>query len=281
MEPAVDRDITEVEFASRVIWRSSTLPVVVDFWAPWCQPCRILSPTLDRLERAANGAWELVKVDIDREPALASRYRITSIPALMGFRDGQRVSEMLGAQPEPEIRAFLTRLLPSEVDRLVSEATAALQGGDSAQAEQQLRKALAAEPVNTRALLALGSVLLDDSRLNEAAEFLEQVPPLTEEGRSARALLARLRFSRHAVAESADGQSGTMSPEDARWTEGNRAAANGDFRAALNHFLWLVESNRQYRDDCGRRAVLSVFDILGPDHPLTLEFRSQLSSLLF
>ena len=114
-----------------MVARSSIVPVVVDFWAPWCQPCRILSPTLERLERAANGAWQLVTVDIDGEPSLARDFRITSIPALKGFRDGRVVAEMLGAQPEAAVRAFLAGLLPSEADRLVSEAMEELQAGSN------------------------------------------------------------------------------------------------------------------------------------------------------
>ena len=110
MGPVVNRDVTTTEFPERVVARSRTVPVVVDFWATWCQPCRVLSPTLERLERAANGAWELMKVDIDRERILAEQFRITSIPALKGFRDGQVVAEMLGAQPESAVRAFLAGL---------------------------------------------------------------------------------------------------------------------------------------------------------------------------
>jgi putative thioredoxin len=281
MGPVVDRDVAEANFADRVIARSSVVPVVVDFWAAWCQPCRILSPTLDRLERSANGAWELVKVDIDREPELAKRYRISSIPALMGFRNGQVVAEMLGAQPEPAVRAFLARLQPSEADRLISEAESALIAGDQTQAESSLREALKEEPGNARALLALGSLLLDDDRLDESAETLERIPPQTDEGRRARALLSRLRFMREAAADSAESQVGADTPEWAHWIAGNRAAAGGEFREALRQFLWLVENARRFHDDGGRSAALAVFDILGPDDPITLEFRPQLSSLLF
>ena len=281
MEPVVDGDVAEANFADRVIARSSVVPVVVDFWAAWCQPCRILSPTLDRLERSANGAWELVKVDIDREPELAKRYRVSSIPALMGFRDGQVVAEMLGAQPEQAVRAFLAQLRPSEADRLISEAESALLAGDHAQAENSLRKALKGEPGNARALLALGSLLLEDGRLDESASTLELIPPLSEEGRNARILLARLRFKRDAAAGNDESQVGADTPQYAHWIAGNRSAAAGDFRDALSQFLWLVENDRRFHEDGGRSAALAVFDILGPDDPITLEFRPRLSSLLF
>lgn len=282
MGPVAERDVSQAEFEDRVIARSSVVPIVVDFWAAWCQPCCILSPTLDRLEQSADGAWELVKVDIDREPVLANRYRITSIPALKGFRDGQVVAEMLGAQPESAIRAFLTRLVPSEADRLVSDAEDVLRSGNLALAEGKLREALSMEPAHGRGLLALGSLLFDYGRLDEAAAVLEQIPFMTDEGAKARTLLSRLLFRREAANLGAvDARQSDETPADAHWAAGNAAAAAGDFREALDHFLWLVENDRRYRDDGGRRLVLAVFDILGPGDPTTLEFRPRLSSLLF
>ena len=278
----VDRNIAGADFAERVVSRSALVPVVVDFWAAWCQPCRILSPTLERLERASEGAWELVKVDIDREPALANQFQITSIPALKGFRDGRVVAEMLGAQPESAIRSFLAGLLPSEADRLVAEAADVLRTGSYEQAENILRRALAVAPEHGPGLLALGSLLSEHGRLDEAAEVLERIPAMTNEGRRARATLARVSFMRAATADAGiHVDTGVAASDDAHWAAGNRLAAAGNYREALTHFLWLVEHNRRYRDDEGRRAALSVFDILGPDDPITMEFRPRLSSLLF
>ncbi len=279
MGPVVDRDVTAPEFAERVVKRSATVPVVVDFWATWCQPCRIISPTLERLERAAGGTWELVKVDIDREPALAAEYRITSIPALKGFRDGRVVAEMVGAQPEAAVRSFLASLLPSEADRLYAEAADLLAAGSSDQAENRLRQVLSADAGHTRGLLAFGLLLADRGQIDEAAETLERIPVMAEEYREARAKLAAIGFAR-AATSGAVGQSATTA-EDEHLAEGNRLAATGDYRGALGHFLWLVEHNRRYRDDEGRRAAIAVFEILGPDDPVTLEYRPRLSSLLF
>src|SRR5438309_9322841 len=142
MTSAAVMDVSSVTFEADVIAASFQQPVVVDFWAPWCGPCRRLSPLLERLAEDAGGAWVLAKVNVDQNAALATRYGVQGIPAVKGFRDGHVVAEFVGAQPEPAVRRFLEQLAPSAIDRDVAEARHRADGGDLAAAESAFRRAL-------------------------------------------------------------------------------------------------------------------------------------------
>lgn len=246
MQAGQSQDVMESEFESRVLARSATVPVVVDFWAAWCQPCRLLGPLLERLAAAAGGAWELAKVDVDMAPALAERYRVQGIPAVKGFRDGQVAAEFVGAQPEAAVRSFLARLLPTRANGLTAEAKALLDRGEAGLAEPLLREALAEDPMHRQAALSLGRLLIEAGRLDEAERRLTDIPAATSEGQSAQALLGRTRFQREAAALP------PAAPDDEaalHWSAGLRAAASEDYASALPHFLWLVRQQRRYRDD--------------------------------
>jgi len=285
MQQVSHHDVTAADFDERVISRSKEVPVVVDFWAAWCGPCRTLGPMLERLETDADGDWELVKVDVDGEQELARQFRIQSIPAVKAFRDGKVVAEFVGAQPEANVRTFLKGIAPSAADRLVARAEGVLEAGRGREAEQYLREALSAEPDHRRALLVHGALMLRQGNMDEAEQLLERVPKATPEGRDAQALLARVRFAREAAAAGSDSAgtalAASSSDTEARWALGVRLAAQGDYRPALDHFLWLVQHDRQYREDGGRQSMLAVFDILGPDDPLTVEYRRRLTSALY
>jgi putative thioredoxin len=241
----------------------------------------MLGPVLEKLEAGADGAWELVKVDIDHEPALAARFRIQSIPAVKGFRDGAVVAEFLGAQPEARVKAFLQSLTPSKADQATTSAVRALEAGNDVLAEQLLREALSDRPDHAGASLRLGELLMRKDRSEEAVSVLATIPLTTSEGRQARALIGRLEFRKEAsLLADVNGRISTESPEDAHWAAGTRAAAVGDYRTALDQFLWLAQNNRHYREDGGRRSMLTIFDILGPDDSVSLEYRRKLASAL-
>src|SRR5437763_7315895 len=170
MASAAMMDVAAATFEDDVIEASFERPVVVDFWAPWCGPCRMLGPLLERLAGDADGAWLLAKVNVDQNPEVAARYGVQGIPAVKGFRDGRVVAEFVGAQAEPTVRRFLERLAPSTADRDVAEGQRLAGLDESAAAESAFRRALAAQPNHPGALLGLGRVLVESERLAEAEE---------------------------------------------------------------------------------------------------------------
>jgi putative thioredoxin len=255
-------EVGEAEFESLVVTASHETPVVVDFWAGWCQPCLILGPLLERLASEYGGRFVLAKLDVDANPSVASRFGIRGIPAVKAFRDGEVVSEFVGVQPEALLRQFLDGLVPSEADDLVAEAAAAEARGDPAGAEATYRKALELRDTHEAAVLGLARLLAGDGRGQEARTLLARIP-VTEE---ARAITAELDLVELA---SASGDLGAAA----------RAAAAGEHRMALDRALELVGDGQDAA--AARDLMVRVFEVLGADHPLTLEYRPRLARALF
>jgi len=251
-------DVTEADFEAQVIERSFERPVVVDFWAAWCAPCRHLGPVLERVAEAHTGEVELVKVDVDANPALASAFGVQGIPAVKAFRDGGVVSEFVGNYPEEAVRRFFDTLLPSEADRL---ATNADPSGDPMGAEAAYRSALEKERDNRRAVMGLAALLSERGTYDEARALLARLP----EDADVRRLRAHID-----LAEAA----GAAAPEDPLAA----GAADGDWEPVLER---LLEDVRNGNGDDARQRMLDVFEVLGPDHPLTVRYRAALSSALF
>src|SRR5215470_3447131 len=186
-------DAGDKDFETAVINRSKQTPVVVDFWAPWCGPCRTLGPLLDRLAEEHRGAFLVAKINVDESPNLAAEFGIRSIPAIKAIAGGEIVDEFVGALPEPALRQFVRRILPSEADRLAEEGEAAEAKGDAAAAEGLYRKALESDPNQPRARLGTGR-LLASSDVQAALLELDRVLPGTPEREEADRLAARLRL---------------------------------------------------------------------------------------
>ena len=252
-------DVDEADFESRVLEASRDRPVVVDFWAGWCQPCLLLSPVLERLAEQHAGRFVLAKVDVDANPNLAARYGVQGIPAVKAFRDGQVVSEFVGAQPEEIVRRFLDQVLPSEADR---RAAAGRDAASLEEAESAFRAALAEDPSHPEAAAGLAALLLERGQAEEARSVLVPASPSPE----VRRLRAELDL-RAAAAE--PGEVGAAA----------RAALAGDHRHALDRSLALIPEDG-HREPA-RGLMLRVFEVLGDEHPLTREYRSRLAAALF
>jgi putative thioredoxin len=279
-------NVSESTFQRDVIQRSREVPVVVDFWAAWCGPCRMLGPVLERLAAEANGDWVLAKVDVDQNPRLATRYGVQGIPAVKAFVDGQVADEFVGAQPEPMVRRFIQGLAPSQADKLVREAEAAEEAGRLEKAASIYRQVLATDPHHAKTLLGLGRVLFKQGRPDEATETLNRVP-LHESARGeAEKLLAQIEFQREANAcgglaacrEKLQADSNNLA---ARYGLAMALAAEGHYDDSLRHLLTLVKQDRSFRDDAARRSMVSIFNVLGEDSRLAQEYRSKLAMAIF
>lgn len=279
-------EVDEASFEREVIDRSYLLPVLVDFWAPWCGPCRVLGPLLERLAHAANGAWVLAKLDTQQNQNLALQYRITGIPAVKAFVDGRVVDEFMGALPEAQVRAFIEAILPSEADRQAEAAMAYEAAGDLPGAEAAYRAALAADAMHAAALLGLGRVLFNTERYEEAAQQFDQVPYPSPERSAAESWAAKARFkassavtgdetdTRRRVAENPDDM-------DARLALATLLAARGEYRDALEGLLVVLQRNRDAQHDRAHEKMLEIFRALGDEDPLTQEYRPRLAALLW
>jgi putative thioredoxin len=279
------KDIGAKDFAKEVIERSATVPVVVDFWAPWCGPCRVLGPVLEAEVAALGGRVELVKINTDENQELALQFHIQGIPAVKAFRDGKVAAEFVGAQPAAQIRKFLAQLAPPPGIAALAAAETALSAGNHAEAEAKLR-ALTDDPaVANRARLVLAGLFADAGRADEARSTLAAIDARSQEALEIPAVERRIGLAGAAQAYGGEEKARAAlaaDPKDleARYALASALAARGQLREALEHFLDLVGRNRKFKDDAARLAMLALFDRLGSDNELTQEFRRRLQIVL-
>lgn len=254
-------DVSDESFAEEVVEESKRRPVVVDFWASWCAPCRTLGPTLESLAAKGGGAFRLAKVDVDANPAAAGEFRVMSIPAVKAFVGGEVVDEFVGALPKSAVRDWLDGFLPTEADAMTVEASRLEGEGDLAGAEAGYRAALGEDPRNETAALGLGRILAAADRHDEARERLLPLLPNT----GAERLLAGIRVSEWKTLIAEGGLA-----------DAKRLAGDGRWREALDGMLAALPEDAE-----ARTAILDVFEVLGESDELVREYRPKLASALF
>lgn len=274
----------EDNFEADVLERSHEVPVLVDFWAPWCGPCRVLGPVLEKLADEYSGKFVLAKINVDESPSLAGAFGVQGIPAVKLIKDGEIAGEFTGALPEPAVREMLSRYLPSEYDEQADEAADLEEQGKPAEAQAIYQSILDAEPTHAKSLLGLGRVLMNAGDRDGALETLERISPAAEERKIADRLIARLQLQGDQSADEATLRQKLAAQPDsleARFELAQALAANEKFEEALSEFLDIVKSDREFRDDGARKAMVQIFDVLAPDDPLIDKYRSELAKVLF
>jgi putative thioredoxin len=277
-------DVTEADFEVAVLEASYERPVVVDFWAPWCQPCRLLGPKLEALVGERQGKVVLAKVNTEVAPALAEYFQIAAIPAVKAFRDGQIVREFEGLLSDADLRAFLEGIAGVS-DRVADEARA-LEASRPAEAERRYREALKARPDDVQARLGLARVLLAQDRTEGVEDLLEPVGAEGEAGAEVERLKARLffaRLGRDFPDEVELRRRVAADPKAAlpRYELGCVLARRGEHAAALEALLAAAERDFQLAGTKVREAMVKVFYDLGANHPLANEYRTKLARLLY
>ncbi|MGB2896260.1 MAG: tetratricopeptide repeat protein [Anaerolineales bacterium] len=270
-------DVDEATFESLVILRSHEIPVVVDFWAPWCGPCRILGPLLERLAIEAGGSFLLAKVNVDENPGLSVRYGVQGIPAVKAFKQGLVETEFVGAQPEPVVRSFIANLAPSEAEIAVENARSLLATHHWEQAESSFRETTEMDETNAPAALGLLESLLMQGKGAEALRIIEVFPPgnewaAAEQRKPLAALLAEVEEN---------GPRDLDDPLAAELHQAARLIGLGNLPAAMDGMLDILREQKNFRDGLPKKVLLSLFAILGDQDTLTKQYRDELASILF
>ena len=284
------KDTTTAGFRQDVIAESARQPVLVDFWAPWCGPCKQLGPVLEKAVQAAKGKVKLVKMNIDEHPQIPGQLGIQSIPAVIAFQRGQPVDGFMGAVPESQVKAFIERLVgplgPSSVETILAQADEAAKKGDIGGAAEAYAAALAQEEGNARALGGLARMQIESGALEEAKRFLEMAPAEKADDPALSAARAALELAEQAAnAGDLKGLQAAVAsnPLDhqARFDLATALNAAGHRSEATEQLLAIVKRDRKWNDDGARKQLVQLFDAWGPTDEATVSGRRRLSSILF
>jgi len=273
------KDIDQQDFGREVLQRRGEVPVVVDFWAEWCGPCKVLGPTLEKVAQDLGGAFELVKIDVDANQELAAQFGIKSIPSVIAFKNGKPAAQFMGALPEIQVRQWIENLLPTEEDRMVDRARDLVLEGDEMAAEEVLRDIVSRVPDHPDAVTALASLLIARGDTDEALILLGKLPRTAEVERLEAA--ARVTAAQEIDVSDIERRLASNPDDDAARLElGQALAARGEYEPALDCLLAVVKEGGDLREPA-RQAMVDVFGVLGPDHPLTVSYRRALANALF
>jgi putative thioredoxin len=284
------KDATDESFEQDVLLASRDTPVIVDFWAPWCGPCKQLGPTIEKVVKEAKGAVKLVKINIDENPHFASQLRVQSIPAVFAFKGGRPVDAFLGAVPESQIRAFVKKLGgaagPSPIDQALEQANAALAANDLPTAQDIFGQILAHEPGNAKAAAGLAKIFVNLGQLDEAKALLDSLPPEAKRDPEIEAAQAALDLAHQApkgvdVAPMLEKLAHNPKDHQTRLDLATALFAGGQQEAAIEQLLELYKLDRNWNEGAARAQLVKFFEALGNTNPLTVQGRRRLSSLMF
>lgn len=277
-------DVTAANFQQVVLDAPQNVPVLVDFWATWCGPCKALKPILEKLAEEYQGKFILAKIETDANPELANQFGIRGVPNVKAFLNGDLVDEFSGALPEGQVRAFIERLIPSPGEELRLQALDAYGRGDAAEALQLLGQASQLDPRNEKIRVDAAAIMLDAGEMEEAQRLLASLSPATVQDPRVQELLARIEFADMAK-ELPDADSlrariaANENDLEARLQLANLLVANRQYEPALEQLLEIVRRDRSFQDDIGRKTMLSVFNLLGSGE-LVSKYRRLLASAL-
>jgi putative thioredoxin len=283
------KDGSDAGFMADIVEASKVQPVIVDFWATWCGPCRTLTPMLEKAVRAAEGKVKLVKIDVDANPAYAGQLRVQSIPTIYAFMDGKPVDGFQGAVPESQLKAFIEKLsggpgINSDVIQLLSLGEESLSLNDLGGAAQAFAQALTLEPDNETAIAGMARVYLADGDAEQARQTLAMAPTDSKNA-DVISLRAQLSLASAAPTGEADALHARLAadPSDhhARYDLSLAQGASGDFSGAIDSLLTIVAADREWNDQAARKQLLTVFEAAGPASDVARDGRRRLSSILF
>ena len=287
------KDSDTEHFVADVIEASKEVPVIVDFWAPWCGPCKELGPQIERAVTAKSGKVKLVKINVDENQEIAAQFQIKSIPAVYAFNEGRPVDGFVGALPESQIQAFIDRVAgeagPSPIDTAVEQAATLMEAGDHAQAYTVFEQILAHDPTNAAAIGGAIRCQISNGDLASARARLDTVDPNLIDQSNIAGARAALELAEETI--NADDGDNLMTLRNELDKDANNHQTrydlacvlwgSGERALAVDELLEIIGRNRMWNDEAARKQLVKYFDAMGPTDPLTVEARGRLSSLLF
>lgn len=268
-------DVSEADFEQKVLIFSQQLPVIVDFWAEWCNPCKTLGPLLERLTIEAQGSIRLAKLNVDENQNLTIRYGVHSIPAIKAFRDGKIVSEFVGIQPESRIREFIHSIIPDPSDLIIEKGNSMLEKSQWKSAEAAFKDVLKTSPSNSRALLGLAKSYIFQNKFIDALAILNAFPASKEYNMALNLLLLTNTTTQEKDRIPSD------NPLDAAYNRAIQLFIKGNYPAAMDGLIDIIRENKNFHNGEPRLVLLAIFDLFGENHPLTQQYRQELTTILF